>query len=616
VHIHPHALSSWLGQAFDVVVLDAHAGLDADALGQAHGLVFGGGALILRLGPAPSSDARLAVFPHSIADVGLRFATHVERVLSDHATAIPDSLSAGDRTTTGTPGQAELVAHLIDRWTGSSPSRVAIIADRGRGKSSALGLALRGFAERSTGEPKRIITAASETAVGEVLRFAGETARFVPLLELLAKPASPGAVIVVDEAAQLPVPLLQRLVLAHPHAHLAFASTTHGYEGTGRGFSLRFLAWLERQGPVERLELREPIRWSAGDPLERAVFDALLLDAEPAQVDADTDAANVTTVTLDRDQLIRELPRLRELFGLLVHAHYRTTPSDLQRLLDAPNLELHAALLDGHIVGACVVAAEGELPPAMIEDAGSGRTRLRAHALADVLVAHLGHAEAGALRMRRSVRIAVHPTLRRRGIATQLAERVHATHDVDLFGTLFGATVELIEFRRRLGYQLVRVSASRGARTGEPSVMMIRPVSPAAHELVIALRRERARALDTQLALLQADDGLTLDPPLVEVLRADLPTVEPYSADECRALARAYAHGPRTFESVATAMRGFLALVDLAQLPPQLRAIVESRALRLRGWLRITEDVESPSVSATMRSMRRALRLLVADTRS
>lgn len=621
VHVQPNQLSARLGQAFDVVVIDAHRGLDADLLGQAHGLVFGGGALVLRLqaeahGPKP--DPRLAVFPHSVGDVGQRFATHVERVLASHASPLPSSLSPADRNTAGTPEQAELVARLLQLWCSPAPTRAAIVADRGRGKSSALGLALRALAEQQHAGP-RFVTAGNEEAIGELLRFAGEQARFVPLLELLATPQrellvnSPRErpVIVVDEAAQLPVPLLERLVLAQPHAHLAFASTTHGYEGTGRGFALRFLTWLARQGPLERLHLRQPIRWSADDPLERAVFEALLLDAEPAVLDTELDAGRARMTILDRDALVTDLPRLRELFGLLVHAHYRTTPSDLHRLLDAPNLELHAALLDDHIVGACVVAREGGLSPELIDAARSGRTRLRAHALADVLIAHLGHAEAGPLHMRRTVRTAVHPALRRQGIASRLLEHVHASHPVDLFGTLFGASPELIEFRRRLGYQLVRVSAARGARTGEPSVLMIKPNSEPAQRLVAELRRELAREIDIQFALLQADDGLTLAPDLLDALRADLPAVPRYRASEQRALAHAYAHGPRTFESVATAVRGFVEMIDLAVLPTNLRAVVEGRVLQLHGWRRITQDVGMPSVSATMRALRRALRLLV-----
>ncbi len=616
VWLRPHELVDRLGQGFHVVVLDAHAGLDADLLGQAQGMVFGGGALVLRLGPigaAPAGLERLAAYPHASVEVGRRFVDHVEGVLSRLASASPASpklLGPADRRTQASAEQTQVVARLLALWSAPGASRAAIVAERGRGKSSALGLALAELADR----PLRI-TGPSEAAVGEVLRFAGEGARFVPLLELIAAPVR-DAVIVVDEAAQLPVPLLQRLVVAHPDADLAFATTTHGYEGTGRGFVLRFLAWLERRGVVERLELRAPIRWAAGDPVEQAIYAALLLDAEPARLPAQLDVDRVEFVRLDRDALAGDLPRLRELFGLLVHAHYRTTPGDLQRLLDAPNLEVHAGLLAGRVVAACVVAREGGLPEAMIEEARSGRMRLRAHAIPDVLVAHLGHAEAGALRVARSVRIAVHPELRRRGIATRLVEHVHASVDAELFGTLFGATAELVEFRRRLGYAPVRVSASRGARTGEPSLLMLRPVSARARALVEALRRELAREIELQLALLEADEGLGLAPELVAALRAGLPSVEPYSAAECRAAAIAYAWGPRTFESVATALRGYVANVGLDGLGPELRAVVVGRVIRGWSWARVTREAGLGRPNLAMRALRRGIRVLKPDSES
>src|SRR5690606_13771224 len=138
----------------------------------------------------------------------------------------------------------------------------------------------------------------------------------------------------------------------------------------GRGFSLRFLTGLERDSSLVRLSLVQPIRWGEGDPLERMVFDALLLAAGPAQLDM-PDLPDMLDelepMRLDRDALAADETSLRELFGLLVHAHYRTTPGDLHRLLDAPNLAVHVLRLRGHIVAATIVAQEGELPDELCE---------------------------------------------------------------------------------------------------------------------------------------------------------------------------------------------------------------------------------------------------------
>ena len=409
-------------------------------------------------------------------------------------------------------------------------------------------------------------------------------------------------VVVIDEAAQVPVPMLQRIVQFQEEAHLAFSTTTHGYEGTGRGFALRFVDWLR---PDLELTLREPIRWDADDPLEKLVFEALLLDCELAE----PGDGEVSIETLDRNTVSTQC--LREFFGLLVHAHYRTTPGDLQRMLDAPELELHAALQDGHVVGATVVAAEGELEPSLSQAAALGAVRLKGHALADALVAHMGLPDAGALKLRRSVRIAVHPALRRRGIATRLVEHVHRRHDPDLFGTMFGATADLVAFRRSLGYEVVRLSASRGTRTGEPSVMMLNPRSRAARDIVHLCRQNLARELPLQLELLQADEELDLDPALITALHQDLPPPTPLTDDEAHTLAHDYAYGPRTFESCASAVIHIAETADITTLPEPERTVLEQRALARRGWFHTTETAGLPSVRAAMRALRKAVRRLV-----
>ena len=43
------------------------------------------------------------------------------------------------------------------------------------------------------------------------------------------------------------------------------------------------------------------------------------------------------------------------------------------------------------------VRPDGRISTPLVDDMAAGRTRIRGHALADTLVCHLGHAEAGAL---------------------------------------------------------------------------------------------------------------------------------------------------------------------------------------------------------------------------
>lgn len=621
VHATPRQVQRRLGQSFAAVVLGVHAGYEPDVLGQCHGLILGGGALVVRMPPrgeTPPPRASLAAHPHAPADVTSRLFAHLERVLKDAELDHSEALVPPTYAPHGNPEQEAVAATLTRLLSSSAPAVATLIAERGRGKSSALGLALRGLTDLS----RVAITGPSAGAVQEVQRFAPDLGArpFVPLDALLRNTEGVDAVL-VDEAAQLPVPMLQRLVAACPRARLVFATTTGGYEGTGRGFVLRFVQWLQRQGrPMTELTLTEPIRWQADDPLEASVQRALVLDAQPGDARSDIPAERCTPVVLDREQLWRDEALLREFFGLLVHAHYRTTPSDLHRLLDAPNLRLHGLRVDddGPLVAATMVALEGQLPAGLCDDVYRGRSRLCGHALPESLVSHLGQPEAGALRMVRSVRIAVHPGLRRRGLATRLIEHVHAHYRPDLFGTLFGATPELLHFRRQVGYELVRVGASRGSRTGEPAALMIRPVSSRAHEWMARWRGQLARDLPPQLALLDRGGELWLDDAQRGALLQGLPDPAPYTEALVAERVRMYAHGPRIFENVSVSLKRFVEAhrALLVDLDAQHRTLIEARVVQQRPWAEVAEAARLPGVPAAMRALRRAVRQLVESAPS
>jgi tRNA(Met) cytidine acetyltransferase len=605
-----------LGRSFDAVVLDLHGGLSADTLGRCHGLVRGGGALVLRLPPQPVAAPDLAVYPYTRADVGTRFWSRLERHLETIDTTPPsEPLSPPPPTTLGSAEQARVVARLAQVFVAPIPALVTLTAARGRGKSSALGLALRAVLEQSSRSV--LITAPSESAAFEVLRFApppSDRLRFIPAAELLDADID-GDVIVVDEAAQLPIPLLRALVARHPRGTLAFATTTHGYEGTGRGFVLRFIEWLAHQPrPVEALALSEPIRWSIGDPLERLVYRVLALDAEviPPRLEP---GALPAPRRIDKDELARDEALLRSLFALLIHAHYRTTPADLERLLDAPNLFVHAIVESSQVLGATLVAREGELTRADSQALGRGRWRIRGHALADTLIVHAGRPDAGELSMLRSVRIATHPELRRQGLARALVEHVHESYSPDLFGTVFGATPELVAFRRALGYSLVRVGSSRGVATGEFAAVMLRPASPRGRALERDLVADLARNLPLQLELLAADGPLALEPALASALYVDLPSCTELDAEQIRARVNDFTSGAQTLEAAAYAIDRYLAAHPdrLIRLEPRERRLLEQRVRARTSWRAAARAAGYPDVPAAMRALRPAIRKLIDD---
>src|SRR5262249_29577459 len=158
----------------------------------------------------------------------------------------------------------------------------------------------------------------------------------------------------------------------------------------------------------------EPARWDPGDPVEAWLADTFLLDAEPADPVEPYGAPE----PLDRDRMDGDV--LRDAFGLLVAAHYRTRPSDLRRMLDGPHLSICAIRGLRGLGAVALVAEEGGLPDALAHAIGRGETRPLGHLVPEVLACHLGRPELATNRGRRVVRIAVHAEARRRGLGRAL----------------------------------------------------------------------------------------------------------------------------------------------------------------------------------------------------
>ena len=618
-----------LGRGLDTVVVDLHDGLDPEAVGAAVGAVRAGGLLVLLLprGEELAKDplaTRLVVQPFVRSDVGRAF---VDRFLTALSRS-PSVCWLSQGRTTGLPQAGPEAPPLVPAedgcWTSdqstavtaltSSPEPVVLVSDRGRGKSSALGLAA---AALLAAEPTLQVTVTGPGALAVQPVFeraaergaAAERLRFARPDVLLTEPRA-GDLLLVDEAAALPVPALERLLATHPR--VAFATTVHGYEGTGRGFALRFRGVLDRERPGWReVQLQEPIRWASGDPVEAWAFDALLLAAEaaPARDVRDAAVGSVSAVRLERAHLAADEHQLRELFGLLVLAHYRTTPTDLRRLLDAPNLEVFALKHGGHVVAAALVAREGGFDEAGAEVLCVGRERPRGHMLPEVLATQLGRRAGATLTSARVVRIAVHPALWGRGLGSCLLGAVAAQARADgasLLGTGFGVTERLVRFWRRAGLAPVRLGLLPGAASGVRSIVMLQGLDPAGRELPAAtharfgdqlpdLLGDPLRGLDPELAL-RLLDGATTGPALDAQDRAEL---------------FASIFGPRvadaTIRPVFDLVRAGLADRSArAGLTDEQRRLLLLRVVQRRRWPEVAERMGVPRDEA-MRALRVAL---------
>ncbi|KAA8999968.1 tRNA(Met) cytidine acetyltransferase [Affinibrenneria salicis] len=494
-----------LGRETGHAVYDARRGLDVEALAMLAGTQRAGSWLLL-LAPAwadwarcPDADSlRWSEHNHPLATP--RFITHLQRQLLNDPEAV---VWRQDRPAVFTPlhsrpewapanghptaGQQRILARLLH----ASAGIFVLTAPRGRGKSALAGM----LARRWSGSCW--ICAPARAATDILQHYADNRARFFAPDALLqhCEQMPDGAPLadwlLIDEAAAIPSARLRRLLRYFPR--LLLTTTVEGYEGTGRGFLLKFCASLPHW---QSLMLDEPLRWAGDDPLERWL-DNLLLLQEPDFSAGASPRAPVNISSLNADRWSADPALLRQYYGLLCSAHYRTSPLDLRRLLDAPGMRFSCAAwpspADG-LAGALWLVDEGGLSAGLAHEVWAGRRRPRGNLVAQSLAAHGGMWQAPMLRSRRITRIAVRPDCRRVGIGRQLV--IHqrlAAQGLDYLSVSFGYQPDLWRFWHECGFRLARIGSHLEASSGCYSAMALLPLSPAGEQLVDQAERQLAR---------------------------------------------------------------------------------------------------------------------------
>ncbi|WP_415894932.1 tRNA(Met) cytidine acetyltransferase TmcA [Neptuniibacter sp. PT34_22] len=547
-----------LGQSLSAVIFDAWSGFNPNAFGQISGTLSGGGVLVLL---CPDLDhwaefddpehQSLVAHPYCSSDAGRRFISRLAMILEDDAytlvyregqalagveAELPSSAALADQPDDNvvlpskTKDQQQAVELILSQFRrGRRPA--VITADRGRGKSVALGIAAAQLSGLDFQDI--LVTAPEQSSVDEVFSMAHQLLpdydyqlgklshsdhciRYVTPEQALQEQGE-GQVLLVDEAAAIPVPVLSKLLQRFPR--IAFASTIHGYEGTGQGFAVRFKQVLEKHAPnAKSLHLNQPIRWASNDPLEQLTFNLLLLNAEPAAAEdlkrTFQSIADCQIEKLDRDQLAEDYQTLTQLFGLLVLAHYRTSPGDLRVLLDSPNLHIWLMKVGGQVAGAALVAKEGPLPEELVDDIWSGKRRPRGHLLPQTLVGQEGAKDAALLKAGRIMRIAIHPALQHKGLGRALLSTVSDSAKSagwDYLGASFAASAELISFWQHCGFETVRMGSTRDSVSGCHAALVLSPLTEQGQSLEKQLRQRFIEQLNYRLS----DDLVDLDLPVV-----------------------------------------------------------------------------------------------------
>ena len=582
----PAQAPHWLGRELAAAVFVAGAEPAADALAIVAGLVRGGGVLLLLVSTRTSSP---------FGQRWQRFLREPPACWKADTEAWP--LPRGVRQPTRfhlNPGQRAVFPRALDLPGRRDGSCVLLTAARGRGKSTLLGAWVRHWLEAGVATVR--VTAPNPAAIQALVRqidpVRGSTGIDSGVYrapeQVLA--SAPPKVLVVDEAAALPVHQLLALAVHAPRT--VFATTTTGFEGSGKGFHLRFLKGLHAQGVRPReYRLHRPLRWMASDPVEAWVNRLFLLEAEAGRVRtriADLERLGSRVQWRSGAFLARHEADLEDLVGLLSDAHYRTRPSDLQRWLDDPNLAVGLLRGPGRgLLGAVLALVEPGLSESEARSVWAGERRPPGRFLPCVLAAH-GASAVAALPALRLTRIAVHPDWQRRGLGHRMlraAETYARRQGCRLVGASFGVTPELLDFWRQAGFEPVRIGFRRESTSGLHAAVVCKGLNRTVRAGLDRLRREVAADWPIwREGALSGLESATAD----RVGRCLPEAASGWRAGDADSV-RAFAHSQRPFELALPALRRWLDAgpACLGHLSRPDRRLLEASVLRVLDWPRL-----------------------------
>ena len=466
-----------LGQEFEHILFDGRNGIHLEALAIAAGTLKMGGTLCLvlsdweNLSQQPDQDS-LRWNGNQSAIATSNFIYHfkhcIERyhfpILRDEsAVEFPAVFYSNEHHKNATLAQQQIIETILQ----ADQDIYFLTAKRGRGKSALLGMLANQI------QAPVYLTAPNKSAVHSVIEFSEREIEFIAPDELTIRlqhepEFSQSAWLLVDEAAMIPLPLLQEY--SQYFQHIVFSTTIHSYEGTGRGFELKFKRKIHRT--FQHFELKHPLRWQENDPLEHFIDDLLLLNAE--------DEFQQFPFQPHLPYQIREVKKtyhIADFYGLMTLAHYRTSPLDLRRLLDGENQRFYFAEYQQNLLGAIWVLEEGNMTDdELIIQIQQGKRRPKGNLVPQALCFYENLPQACKLRSLRISRIAVQPNWQKQGIGQNLMKFMENS-EVDFLSVSFGYTNELAKFWQKCGFVLVHLGEYQEASSGCYSAIALKGLS-------------------------------------------------------------------------------------------------------------------------------------------
>lgn len=484
-----------LGQEFEHILFDGRNGIHLEALAIAAGTLKMGGTLCLvlsdweNLSQQPDQDS-LRWNGNQSAIATPNFIYHFKQCIEryhfpilreESAVEFPAVFYSNEHHKNATLAQQQIIETILQ----AEQDIYFLTAKRGRGKSALLGMLANQI------QVPVYLTAPNKSAVHSVIEFSEREIGFIApdevTLRLQNEPEfSQSAWLLVDEAAMIPLPLLQEY--SQYFQHIVFSTTIHSYEGTGRGFELKFKRKIHRT--FQYFELKQPLRWQENDPLEDFIDDLLWLNAE--------DEFQQFPFQPHLPYQIREVQNphhIADFYGLMTIAHYRTSPLDLRRLLDGENQRFYFAEYQQNLLGAIWTLEEGNMTDdELIIQIQQGKRRPKGNLVPQALCFHENLSQACKLRSLRISRIAVQPNWQQKGIGQNLMKFMENS-EVDFLSVSFGYTDELAKFWQKCGFVLVHLGEHQEASSGCYSAIALKGISKEGLALVDIAHKQFQRNL-------------------------------------------------------------------------------------------------------------------------
>ncbi|MBU2978034.1 GNAT family N-acetyltransferase [Alteromonas sp. C1M14] len=394
--------------------------------------------------------------------------------------------------------QQQAYQTILGHYDATTPA-VALLAKRGRGKSTLAGLITAHFLSRGlkvaiTSYTKRAADRLLDTVDSQCASSQDNPACSTMTWYAFDNPAlftDPIDVLVIEEAASLPIPITHGLMAQAPFTLLL--STTDGYEGSGQGFRYRVVQSLG----IPCITMTQPVRWFEQDPLERIIEHFLFVPQQPVTFAL---AANTTVKVYAGKANTINQSHLREIMQLMAEAHYQTTPDDILRIIDSPNNHFYYMVRENSIVAAAIVDEEGGARlEALKDDIAAGKRRVKGHLTAQSLALMSTDGDTATLNTQRINRIAVRPDQQHLGLGSQLVRYIIddlKTKHIDHITVSFGTTPQLLSFWKNLHFVVLKAGQKQDKASGKASTLVAYPLTAKARQCYGHIPEQKADITD------------------------------------------------------------------------------------------------------------------------